>query len=377
MQRKPTMNRRPQTPWRRTAQRRLLAWYRRTARDLDWRRTGDPYAIWVSEVMLQQTQVATVQRYFPRFLAAFPTIAKLAAAAEDDVLRLWEGLGYYRRARQMHTAAKKIVAEHGGELPRDPETLCSLPGIGRYTAGAILSIAFDTRLPIVEANTNRLLSRLLALRGDTNTSAAQQLLWEAAESLLPVRGSGEMNQALMELGSLVCTPRTPRCEACPLESLCPTRRHGLQEQIPAARRPPKMESMHEAAVVIEYRGKILLRKCSDGERWAGLWDLPRFSLTGATGMGNGTSIERQVILGVRRLTGVAMRKPRQFAKLRHGVTRFRITLDGFAAQCSSAPRSSAVHGKLRWVKPQDLDAYPLNTTGRKLARLWRAQSHTG
>ncbi len=144
----------------------------RNARDLPWRRTSDPYAIWVSEIMLQQTQVATVERYFPRFLAAFPTIAKLAAAQEDDVLRLWEGLGYYRRARQMHAAAKIVVADHAGKFPADPDVLRGLPGIGRYTAGAILSIAFDARLPILEANTIRLLSRLVAFRGDTSAAPA-------------------------------------------------------------------------------------------------------------------------------------------------------------------------------------------------------------
>ena len=372
MQRKQPKIRRPSSQWRRSVQRRLLAWYERNARDLPWRRTRDPYAIWVSEIMLQQTQVATVERYFPRFMAAFPTIAKLAAAREDDVLRLWEGLGYYRRARQMHAAAKIIVAEHGGEFPRELEAVRGLPGIGRYTAGAILSIALDVRLPILEANTIRLLSRLVAFRGDTAAANGQQLLWEAAESLLPVRGSGTMNQALMELGSLICAPRNPRCESCPLGALCPTRRAGLQEQIPAARRLPTMEDRHEAAVIVESRGKILLRKCGDTERWAGLWDFPRFLLEKSTSR-NGISFEQQVILGVRRLTGISIQQPRRFAKLRHGVTRFRITLDGFVAECGSARGSSNSLGKLRWVKSEDLEDYPLNTTGRKLARLWQEQ----
>ncbi len=316
--------------------------------------------------MLQQTQVATVQRYFPRFLAAFPTMVALAAAEEDEVLRLWEGLGYYRRARQMHAAAKIMVAEHRGKFPRDPDVVRGLPGIGRYTAGAILSISFDARLPILEANTIRLLSRLVALRGDANTGASQKLLWETAELLLPEREIGAMNQALMELGSLICTPQNPRCDACPLKSLCAARRHGLQEQIPAPRRPPKMENRHEAAVVIQWNDKVLVRKCGDGERWAGLWDFPRFLLAN-----DGTAIQRQVISGVRRLTGIIVRNPRRFARLRHGITRFRITLDGFTALCASAIKPKSKRESLRWVNPLELDELPLNTTGRKLVRMWR------
>ncbi len=226
----------PGTDWKRTFRRRLLAWYRRHARDLPWRRTRDPYAVWVSEIMLQQTQVATVESYFPRFMAALPTIQTLAAAGEDDVLRLWEGLGYYRRARQMHAAARKIVSDFAGEFPRQTDDVRGLPGIGRYTAGAILSIAFDAREPIVEANTLRLLARLLAFREDPLGGSGQRLLWHFAEDLLPQRDSGAFNQALMELGSMVCTPRQPRCEACPVAELCPTRLQGLQEVIPRPRR---------------------------------------------------------------------------------------------------------------------------------------------
>src|SRR6476661_6981333 len=160
--------------WLRSARRRLLTWYRRNARDLPWRRTGDPYAIWVSEIMLQQTQVATVLRYYPRFLEALPTVDALAAADEHDVLKLWEGLGYYRRARQLHAAARKVVAEHGGKFPETFDEVLALPGIGRYTAGAILSIGRDLKLPILEANTVRVLSRLTAFRGDTTSTAGQQ-----------------------------------------------------------------------------------------------------------------------------------------------------------------------------------------------------------
>jgi A/G-specific adenine glycosylase len=317
--------------------------------------------------MLQQTQVATVERYYPRFLEAFPTIAALAAAPEDRVLRLWEGLGYYRRARQMHAAAKKIVAEHGGEFPHDIEAVRGLPGIGRYTAGAILSIAFDQRQPILEANTIRLFSRLLAYRGDPTSTAGQQLLWQLAESILPQRNCGQFNQALMELGSLVCTPRDPKCEACPLQLLCPTRREGLQDVIPAQKRQPQMEDLHEAAVIIVRRGQVLLRKCAAGERWAGLWDFPRFGLA----TNNGNSVSQQIAENVRQLTGVEIASPRHVTTLRHGVTRFRIKLDGYIAEFESATKKGNAQTQ-QWVRSADLEAFPLSTTGRKLAKFWHA-----
>ena len=246
--------------WRRQIQQRLLAWYRTNARQLPWRETRDPYAIWISEIMLQQTQVATVERYYSKFLAAFPTVRALAAAREQKVLRLWEGLGYYRRARQLHAAAKIIVAEDDGRFPNDLETLRRLPGIGRYTAGAILSIAFDIPAPILEANTIRLLCRLLALRADPTSNAAQKLLWQTAEELLPASEVGHFNQALMELGSLICSPRDPRCDQCPLNSLCPTYASDLQDRIPAIRRPPETENLHEAAVLIHHRGRVTAAK---------------------------------------------------------------------------------------------------------------------
>jgi A/G-specific adenine glycosylase len=262
--------------------RRLLSWFRLHARDLPWRRTHDVYHIWVSEIMLQQTQVATVVSYFKRFVERFPNIQLLASADEQDVLRLWEGLGYYRRARQMHAAAKKIVDQHGGEFPRDVQQVQSLPGIGRYTAGAILSIAHNVRAPILEANTIRLLCRLLLLKDDPHRSHSQRLLWEFSASLLPRREAGTFNQALMELGSEICTPRTPRCEQCPVADLCPTRANGLQDSIPLAKPKKNYQSVVEAALVIaspQDHQQFLLRRCGPDERWSGLWDFPRFSVT--------------------------------------------------------------------------------------------------
>src|SRR5262245_64033449 len=196
--------------------RKLLAWFDRHRRDLPWRADRDPYRVWVSEVMLQQTTVAAVVPYFDRFLAAFPTVQALAAADEQQVLKLWEGLGYYRRARHLHAAAKRLVAEQGGALPDDPAVWAELPGVGRYILGAVLSQAFDRKLPVVEANSLRVLARLFGYRGDPREGDGKTWVWSAAEIMLPTRRAGDFNQALMELGALVCTPTAPACGACPL-----------------------------------------------------------------------------------------------------------------------------------------------------------------
>src|SRR5829696_9017185 len=224
--------------WKRKLRRSLLAWFKRHKRDLPWRASRDPYRVWLSEIMLQQTQVVTVVPYFDRIIAAFPNVEALAAADEADVLRLWEGLGYYRRARQLHAAARAIVGEHGGVFPDDPEAVRTLPGVGRYIAGAILSFAFDRPAPIVEANTQRVLARWLAWRDDLKTPASVARLWQAAAALVPPEGAGRFNQAFMELGATVCTPRAPLCLICPVAAECRARALGLQDALPVRSAPP-------------------------------------------------------------------------------------------------------------------------------------------
>jgi A/G-specific adenine glycosylase len=362
----------PAGSWRRDLRRRLLVWYRRNARDLPWRRSGDPYRIWVSEIMLQQTQVATVRGYFERFIAALPTIDALAAAEEDSVLRLWEGLGYYRRARQLHRAAKIVVAEHAGRFPSDAEHVRRLPGIGRYTAGAILSIAFDAPEPILEANTIRLLSRLLAYAGDTHSTAGQRLLWSAAQTLLPMREAGAFNQALMELGSQVCRPRDPDCLHCPLSALCPTFRESLQQQIPAARPKPQIEVVREAAIVVRRRGRILLIRRAAHERWAGLWDFPRVPCDSP----EISPTSAELVAKVHAATGVKIADLQLLTTLRHGVTRFRITLECYEARASGTATRRKPRVETQWIKPADLPDYPLSSTGRRLARFLAQPSQT-
>ena len=355
----------PDAAWRRAFRRRLRAWYEKHARDLPWRRVADPYPVWVSEIMLQQTRVATVKPYFERFMQAFPTVEALARADEQEVLRTWEGLGYYRRARQLHRAAGILAECHAAEFPRDVAAVRSLPGIGRYTAGAILSIAFDQRQPILEANTMRLFSRLLAYRGDPSSAPGQRLLWATAEAVLPRRGAGQFNQALMELGSEVCLSRSPRCEACPAGLLCRANLEGLQATIPAPKAKRRLEAVHEAAVVIRRRGRVLLVQYPEGRRWAGLWDFPRFAVRAK----QPAALRRELIDGVRRLAGVIVELTGHLKTIKHGVTRFRITLDCYGAKYVSSADGRVDPIEMKWLRPAELARYPLSTTGRKLAGL--------
>ncbi len=364
----PAPNSQPPAQWKQQLRRRLLAWYRRAARELPWRADRDLYRIWVSEIMLQQTQVATVEAYFDRFLRAFPTARALAAADQDEVLRLWEGLGYYRRARQLHAAAKLIADRFGGAFPTSAANVLSLPGVGRYTAGAILSIGLDAREPILEANTIRLYCRLLAFDGATTTAAGQKLLWSFAENILPRRRCGTFNQALMELGSLICTPKTPKCETCPLAQLCPTNVHGWQDSIPRPKAAKQFESIREAAIVVRRRGRIVLRRCGEGERWAGLWDFPRFSIT-SNDEAESAVVHTEIADKVRRMTGLTIRTAEHLTTIKHGVTRYRISLDCYQAQCQTGRLLRNNGEQIKWVDPAQLDSFPLCVTGRKLSRL--------
>ncbi|HTN77556.1 MAG TPA: A/G-specific adenine glycosylase [Pirellulaceae bacterium] len=345
--------------WKQQLQTRLLAWFSEHARDLPWRRTRDLYAIWISEIMLQQTQVVTVIDYFERFLRQFPTVRELATANEEVVLRYWEGLGYYRRARQLHAAAKQIVNEHQGEFPTTFAEVLALPGIGRYTAGAILSIGRDERLPILEANTIRVLSRLLAYRDDVYSTAGQKVLWQFAEEILPHEQVGFFNQSLMELGASLCTPREPSCLLCPVANLCPTRKAGQQASIPAPKQKTKYEELTEAVVTIRNRrGEVLVRRCQPGERWAGLWDFPRVPLTS----------ERELSTAIEQLTGLAITLGERFTTIKHAVTRYRITLHGYAATHRSKAALTTTDNS-RWIKISELHELPLSVTGRKIGNL--------
>ena len=355
----------------------LLAWYARVARDLPWRRDADPYRVWVSEVMLQQTTVAAVIPYHARFLAAFPTIESLAAADGAAVLRLWEGLGYYSRARNLHAAAKAVVARGG--WPETVEGLRELPGVGRYTAGAVASFAFGLPAPIVEANTLRLYARLLCYDDDPRSTAGQRVLWDFAERLVQADDPGTLNQALMELGGTVCTVREPACGECPVRGWCGAFAAGKQDVIPPPKVRPKVTDVTEATVAVRRAdGAVLIRRRGDDERWAGLWDFPRFEPPADLTADFPRAGRQRSLLdhddaplrawladAVRDQTGVRCEVGGAVAEIKHGVTRFRIRLLCFAAERTGGRLRAGE--AVRWVRPSDLTDVPLSKTGRQFA----------
>ncbi len=348
----------PLRPW---VGRRLAAWFARHARPLPWRRSAEAYPIWISEVMLQQTQVAAVVPYFERFLARFPDLASLARADEHEVLLLWEGLGYYRRARDLHRAARILMAEHGGVFPADPDAVRRLPGFGRYTANAVLSQAFDQRMPILEANSRRVLCRLLGVRADPRQGAVDKALWQAAEILLPQRQVGVFNQALMELGALVCRPDQPECGRCPLRERCHSHEHGLVDVIPARAERPAVTLVEEIAVVV-HRGRrvLLVQRPADG-RWGNMWEFPRVALDEG---------ETHPVAATRLLESIGLRADLcdRFLTIRHSVTRFRITLNCLRALHQGGRFRPGVYVRGEWLRPEACEQYPVSMPQRRLAR---------
>ncbi|MCY2964006.1 MAG: NUDIX domain-containing protein, partial [Planctomycetota bacterium] len=289
----------------------------------------------------------------------FPNVADLAAADEHDVLQLWEGLGYYSRARNLRRAAQSIVEHHAGVFPNDVARLQELPGIGRYTAGAILSFAFDKPAPIVEANTLRLYCRLLGYGTDPRSAEGQRVLWKFAEELVPRDQPGEINQALMELGATVCTPVNPACDDCPLATFCAAKEQGTVAEIPLPAKRPEITELAEVAVVLARGDQFLLMRRKPGERWAGLWDFLRFTEHDAVG-----GLERHL----RDRFGLKSKLGLEFHTLKHSVTRYRITLRCVRANWV-AGEPVEKDREFRWVSLNELSEMPLPVTGRKIARL--------
>jgi A/G-specific adenine glycosylase len=310
-----------------------MAWYKTQKRDLPWRRTGDPYAIWVSEVMLQQTQVKTVLGYYERWMQRFPTVRALASAEDADVLHAWQGLGYYSRARRLLSGARAVAERHGGQLPRDVNALLALPGIGPYSAGAIASIAFGLPEPIVDGNVVRVLCRLFALEGDPAKSPLKQRLWQLARELVPADKPSEFNQSLMELGATICTPTSPRCTQCPVAKQCGALALGKERELPQLAKRAAPTEVRTAAAYVRRDDKVLLRQMpADAPRWAGLWVLPFAELSGT---------EKPTAGALRALTemGVKAAARTTLREVRHTITRFRITLN--IVECELAPRNRA------------------------------------
>jgi A/G-specific adenine glycosylase len=353
--------------WRRKLRASLLTWFARNARQLPWRSDPTPYHVWVSEIMLQQTQVATVLDYYRRFIAAYPTVGALAAADEHDLMRLWEGLGYYRRARSMHAAAKLIITQHDGRFPSTFEEVLALPGIGRYTAGAILSISGDQRWPVLEGNTVRVYSRWIGMRDDVQSTSGKAKLWDFAAAMLPKSGSGQFNQAAMELGALICKPKSPLCEACPVQKSCVAYSLGLQDKIPGKVSNTQYESRTEFGFIVPNQNgdRFLICRVPDGSRWAGLWDFPRCTDgNAATALVAAASLSHQL--------GIKLRPCQHITTIRHAVTRYRITLEVHLAD-SVTPSDVTLPGdQFCFASSDSMNDVPLSVTGRKIAT-WLAK----
>ncbi len=317
----------------------LLAWFSGNARDLPWRcLQHDPYAVWVSEVMLQQTQVAAVIPYYQRWMGRFPTIDDLARADEQEVLAHWSGLGYYARARNLHRAAKAVAAEHSGRVPSDPAALRALPGIGAYTAGAILSIAFGLPHAVVDGNVERVLSRLVALDGDPKSSVNQKALWNLARSLVPPERPGDFNQALMELGATVCTPSLPSCGACPISNQCAAYKSGEPERWPQAAPARKNVRVEHVSVIVRAGDQIVLVRRENSGLWGGLWENPRSEVArGEDPLDAPASAARS--LGLE-----ADIEPEPFTQFQHQVMHFSIRLTGYAATLRSPIPTAQLNG---------------------------------
>ena len=337
----------------------LLAWFRREKRELPWRGTGDPYRIWVSEVMLQQTTVAAVRKRYDDFLRRFPDVDSLARASEEDVLAAWSGLGYYARARNLRLAARALVQEHGGSIPREPARLRCLPGFGPYMAAAVASLAYGARVPAAEANVERVLSRLFALSGVAGSVALRARVLAVAEQLLPTHRPGDLTAALMDLGQTVCTPRRPICPVCPVAAVCAARRRDAVERFPARRKnaPPVHVSL--AAAVAERSGRFLLVRRRSS--WLdGLWEFP--SAEGAsTEEAHGRLVHRVAALGLELAASPAI------GRARHTVVNRRIEISIFRARRAGRPVVVADRGAGRWFRPEVLAAAAVPTLTRKIA----------
>ncbi len=321
--------------------RKLLAWYRTEKRKLPWRLSKDPYSILVSEIMLQQTQVDTVIPYYERWLKKFPDFETLAAADEATVLKFWQGLGYYRRAKMLHQTAKAVFEIHAGKLPSHPAELLNLPGIGRYTAGAIASIAFDAKAAIVDGNVIRIITRINAIKDNTAEKSTLEKIWQIAGDWLPEKNTGDFNQAMMELGATICKPQNPDCERCPVAKYCDAQKTGTPENYPFKNPGAKITKLKEFAFFMRDKQKrILVKKQRKGERWADLWTLPHF----------------QKIEDGLTVLGLEKNQIKKLRRDKHAFTRYSITLETFHATA----QGKACNPGMEWMHEKEIrkQAFP-------------------
>ncbi len=348
----------------------LLDWFAQHARDFPWRRERTPYRVWVAEVMLQQTRTETMGPYYERFMARFPTLESLARAPLEEVLRLWEGLGYYSRARLLHVAAQKVLEEWGGELPDTREGLQKLPGVGPYIAGAVASIAFGRPEVALDGNACRVLTRLLALEGDPRRPSIRRQLEAYACSIMPPDRPGPFNEALMELGATICLPRRPRCGDCPLADDCRAHQQGQEEAFPT--RTPRRTLPHydvTAAVIQGPDGRFLLARRKENSFLGGLWEFPGGKRE------EGESLEECLARELREELGVEVAVGAQLVTLEHGYTHFRITLHVFRCRLVAGTPRCLDCDEVRWVTVEEMAALPMPMTDRRIAGMLSGETY--
>ncbi len=353
----------------------LLDWFAAHARDLPWRRTRDPYAIWVSEIMLQQTQVKTVIPYWERWLRELPDVRALVAASESRVLKLWEGLGYYTRARNLQRAARHIIGEHDGRFPESFEAVLALPGVGRYTAGAICSIAFNQPHPVLDGNVIRVLARVFAVKGNPRERATNKAFWRLAEQLVQAAtetdrpdACSHLNQALMELGALICTPRQPDCPRCPWRRVCRARREGMVDQLPVRSPRAATAARHYFVFVVWQAGRVLVRPRPAGVVNAGLWEFPSVEVA----VGASPSAVARDLLKLAAARGLSVNR---LGTVRCAITRYRVTLEAFTIRLpqGGSSRDAARAIGARWLPFAELARLALSSGQRRVYQLARDQ----
>jgi A/G-specific adenine glycosylase len=341
---------------------RLLNWFELNQRKLPWRVHYKPYEVWISEIMLQQTQVKTMLPYYHRWMGRFAHVQAVALAPEEELLKHWEGLGYYSRARNIHRAAKVLLKDYDSELPRNRDRLRGLPGIGRYTAGAIMSIAFNADCPVVDGNIARIFSRLFDVAAPIRDKQTEGALWNIAAGILARGKARSFNQALMDLGALICTPRNPSCSRCPIKVHCQALQTGVVNLRPLARRAKDTVPIHAAVGVLVHKGKIFIQKRPPSGLMPHLWEFPGGK------MQNEETPEDALVREFREELELNVGMLQKVALIRHNYTTFRVTLHAFSCQLEDASQQpvlrSAVDG--RWVTPEELDLYAFPAANRKL-----------
>lgn len=339
----------------------LLPWYAAHARSLPWRAHPDPYAVWVSEIMLQQTRVETVIPYFERWMVRFPTLQALAEASQQEVLAAWEGLGYYSRARNLQRAAQVVMSEYDGQMPVDAHLLRKLPGVGRYTAAAIASIAFGRDEPALDGNIRRVLARAFDISQPAHSAAGERRLWELAAAHLPPGRAGDYNQALMELGATLCTPHAPDCPSCPLSRLCQAYALGVQEQRPVTTPRPAIPHYQVTAAVIHRDGLVLLARRPSHGLLGGLWEFPGGKQK------EGEDLPACLRREIYEELGSSIEVGEPFGVYRHAFTHFRITLHAFRCRLVAGEPQPLEAAEVRWLPPNELIDYPMGKVDRQIA----------